>query len=109
MKVPSTNNKTITEIVTFSIADTISDEEIVAIVERLEENFLNKQKGFINAELIGGTERSQWIMILHWQSQEAVDAVGEVFSTAPETEEYRNSLTSVNLHFAKQVGYWQAN
>lgn len=104
----NTEKRTITEIVTFTTADTYSDDEITAIVKGLATGFLPTLEGFEDAELVKGSEAHQWIMILHWASQEAVDALGNRFSTAAETEEYRNALTTVSLHFTPQVGSWSA-
>lgn len=102
----SRENRTVTEIVNFTTAE--SDDGIRAIVERLVTGFLITFEGFSDAELVKGKEPFQWIMILHWESQEAVDAIGNRFSTARESEEYRNTVTDVSLHFTPQAGSWRA-
>lgn len=104
----SKENKTITEIVTFTVSENYSEGDVKEIVERLVTGFLTTFEGYGDTELVKGKEENQWIMILHWDSQEAVDAIGARFSTAHETEEYRNSLTNVSLHFTPQIGNWRA-
>ncbi len=101
-------NLTVTEIVTFKTAEAYSDNTLIQIVDSLNKNFMTKQAGYLDTELIKGKEERAWMMILHWESMELAKEVSKVFVKSPDTEEYRNALAEVNLHFTEQVKFWKA-
>ncbi len=68
---------------------------------------MKKQADYVDAELIKKKKKSAWMMIIHWESMELAKEVSKVFIKSPDTEEYRNALTEVNLHFTEQVKFWK--
>ena len=58
------NKKTITEIVSFDIENSISEETFIDIVNALEVEFHMIQPGYIDPELVKVRSNS-WTMIMH--------------------------------------------
>ncbi len=102
------NENIVTEIVEFKVIPSITDEEVIKIVNSLEENFHSQQIGFIDTELIKGKEVSQWLMIQHWRSMDEVKEVVKMMMKAPITQEFRQTIdpTSVRMSLLKQVKTW---
>ena len=99
---------TTTEIAQFNSADGISDEEFIAIVDRLEADFHMKQNGYLDTELLKGRERNQWIMVQHWRSDEDAKNSSRNMMSSSETEEFRRSIDpkTVKLSYNRRIRSW---
>ncbi len=98
---------TVTEIVKFKTKECYTDEALIKVVDTLHKNFLTKQEGYIDTEIIKEKEALSWMMIIHWESMDLANEVGKVFTQSPETEEYRDALVAVNLLFTHQLETWK--
>lgn len=102
------DNTIVTEIVEFKIIPSITDEEVLKIVNALEENFHSQQRGFIDTELLKGKETGQWLMIQHWKSMDDVKETVKMMMKVPITEEFRQAIDprSVKMSLLEQVKTW---
>ncbi len=69
-------DKIITEFVKIEVLQTTTDELLMSKAEIIN-NFLQKQDGFIDAELVKALEGSIWYFIYHIENFEKLKAVGE--------------------------------
>ena len=75
------------EIVTFDLKDGVAASEFSSIDEAVKIEHVSRQPGFISRESAAGADR-EWLVIVHWRSEEAANASMESFSTAPTTEKF---------------------
>lgn len=68
--------KIITEFVKIEVLQTSTDEQVLAKAEIIN-GFLQKQDGFIDAELIRAIEGKTWYFIYHIENFEKLKVVGE--------------------------------
>ncbi|MFN8256507.1 MAG: hypothetical protein U0W24_12500 [Bacteroidales bacterium] len=66
----------ITEFVKIEALQTTSDEQLIAKADIIND-FLQKQDGFIDAELVKAVEGNVWHFIYHIENFEKLKAVGE--------------------------------
>ena len=75
------------EIVTFELADGVSDEAFVAETKSMERDFLGKLKGFMDRDT-GKSEDGSWVVVLHWESAEDAQASINKFVEAEGTKAF---------------------
>ncbi|EIE49281.1 hypothetical protein [Salipiger aestuarii] len=75
------------EIVTFRLADGVSDEAFIAETKTMERDFLGKLPGFIDRDT-GKSAEGGWIVVLHWASAEDAQASMNKFVDAPGTKAF---------------------
>ena len=75
----------IVEIAQFKLASGVTDEEFIKEAEFVQKNFLEKQRGYIDRELLKAKD-GQWIDILHWDSMEEAQRAAEVMMKEPTTQ-----------------------
>ncbi|HQG57223.1 MAG TPA: hypothetical protein PK496_09495 [Bacteroidales bacterium] len=68
--------KVITEFVKMEVLQTTTEEQLLAKTEIINQ-FLRKQDGFIDAELVKAIEGNVWFLIYHIENFEKLKAVGE--------------------------------
>ena len=68
--------KVITEFVKMEVLQTTTEEQLLAKTEIINQ-FLRKQDGFIDAELVKAIEGNVWFLIYHIENFEKLKALGE--------------------------------
>ncbi len=101
------DKKVITEIVSFEINDSISIETFIEIVASLEIEFHMMQAGYLDSELVKGTENS-WTMIMHWESLEEVKLASKLLMKSDLTKEFRDAIipSTVRMSYLEQIMTW---
>ena len=61
------DNGVVIEWAPFEVREGVSDEELMQASERVQSEFLIKQKGYIKRELFRG-EDNQWVDLVYWAS-----------------------------------------
>lgn len=97
----------ITEIVTFQIVETVSDEQFEKIVKQVETEFHMKQPGYIDSELAKGRNNS-WAMVMHWKSLDEVKLASRLLMKDPLTQSFRDAIipSSVKMSYLEQIESW---
>lgn len=75
------------EIVTFDLAEGVSDETFIAETKTMEREFLGKLPGFIDRDT-GKSAEGGWIVVLHWASAEDAQSSMNKFVDAPGTKAF---------------------
>ncbi len=101
------NKNVVTEIVSFDIDESISNETFKEIVDSVEIEFHMLQSGYIDSELIKARNNS-WIMIMHWESIEEVKLASKLLMKSDLTKRFRQSIipSTVKMNFLEQVKKW---
>jgi len=81
------DKKFIVEIAQFKLASGVTDEEFVKEAEAVQKNFLEKQSGYIDRELLKDRD-GQWVDILHWNSMEEAQKAAEIMMKDPATQRF---------------------
>ncbi|MBI5358293.1 hypothetical protein HZB69_01535 [Candidatus Amesbacteria bacterium] len=97
----------IVEIAQFKLAAGVSEEEFLKEAEAVQENFLEKQSGYIDRELLKDKD-SQWVDILHWNSMEEAQKAAEVMMSDPATQGFMQKIdpSSVKMLHLTQIKSW---
>jgi len=97
----------ITEIVSFDIDPSISDETLKAIVQTVETEFHMKQPGYIDSELVKGRDNA-WTMIMHWASLQEVKNASKLLMKSDLTVSFRQAIipSSVKMSYLEQIQHW---
>ena len=97
-----------TEIVTMKIAQEITKDEFISIVDGLERNYHSKQPGFIDTELLYNEESNEWIMVQHWASMEDLKVASDKMFQDEEATPFVKSLdpSSVKMSILPQIKIW---
>ena len=85
------NTQIVTEVVSFTIAPGITDENFIQRVQDLEENFHKSLPGYLDSELAKGKD-GQWVMLMHWETLEQVKQASKLMMQTPSTEDFREAL-----------------
>ncbi len=101
------NKKLIVEIAQFKLASGVTDEEFIKEAEMVQKNFLEKQNGYIDRELLKDKD-GQWIDILHWNSMEEAQRAAEVMMKEPTTQGFMQKIdpSSVKMLHLGQMKTW---
>lgn len=81
----------IVEIAQFKLAAGVSDEDFLHEAEVAQKNFLEKQSGYIDRELLKDKD-GQWVDILHWNSIGEAQKAAEVMMTDPATQGFMQKI-----------------
>lgn len=101
------DNKLIVEIAQFKLASGVTDEEFIKEAEDVQKNFLEKQSGYVDRELLKAKD-GQWIDILHWDSRQEAQKAAEMMIKEPTTQGFMKRIDSLSvkmLHL-EQVITW---
>ncbi|MGY9047431.1 hypothetical protein P775_02880 [Puniceibacterium antarcticum] len=79
------------EIVTFRLAEGVTEEAFIAETKTMEREFLGKLQGFIDRDT-GKSADGGWIVVLHWASAEDAQASMNKFVDAPGTKAFTACL-----------------
>ncbi|MDP3453099.1 MAG: hypothetical protein Q8R90_09100 [Bacteroidales bacterium] len=101
------NKSIVTEIVSFEIDESISNEAFKEIVESVEIEFHMLQSGYIDSELVKGINNS-WTMIMHWDSLEEVKLASKLLMKSEKSKLFRDAIipSTVRMSYLKQIKTW---
>ncbi len=61
----------------FQVLEGVTDAAVIAASQKLQQEFLSQQPGFVRRELLrAGADR--WVDLVHWQNRAAADKAMEV-------------------------------
>ena len=102
------NKKLIVEIAQFKLASGVTDEEFIKEAEVVQKNFLEKQSGYIDRELLKDKD-CQWIDILHWNSMEEAQKAAEIMMKEPTAQGFMQKIdpSSVKMFHLVQERIWK--
>lgn len=94
----------ITEFVKIEALQTTTDEQLLAKADLIND-FLQKQDGFIDCELVKAMEGNIWFFIYHIENMEKLRAVGEKLRSNKLFDELNPLITagSMNFHFSGRL------
>lgn len=97
----------ITEFVKIEALQTTTSEQMLTKAEVIN-SFLQKQDGFIDAELIKAMEGNIWYFIYHIENMEKLKAVGEKLRSSKLFDEITPLIVpgSMSVTFFSQVKRW---
>jgi quinol monooxygenase YgiN len=81
----------ITEFVKIETLQTTTDDQLISKAEIIIQ-FLQKQDGFIDTELLYDKKENTWIMIQHWASLEQMKASSANMFMDNATEAFRDAI-----------------
>lgn len=98
----------ITEFVNFKVLGTTTDEQLIAKADRFIGDFMKKQDGFIDAELVKASDGDERCFILRYESFEKVKAIVEQLRNCKEFAEFKLLLIpgSITVAFNSQLKSW---
>jgi hypothetical protein len=98
---------TITEFVKIEVLQTTTNEQLLAKADMIN-LFLQKQDGFIDAELINAVEGNIWYFIYHIENMEKLKTVGEKLRNNKLFDEIIPLIVpgSLSVTFYRQVKNW---
>lgn len=101
------NKNVVTEIVSFDIDESISNETFKEIVDFVEIKFHLLQSGYIDSELLKGKNNS-WTMIMHWESLDEVKHASKLLMKSDLTEAFRQAIipSTVKMNYLEQFNKW---
>ncbi|MGE5409935.1 MAG: hypothetical protein ACM3MI_03170 [Clostridiales bacterium] len=98
----------ITELVRLNLLEAATDEQLLAKSDLLINDFMKKQEGFIDAELVKEVGEKAWTIIYHFSNIERLKAIGEAMRKSKEFAEFITLITpgslSVTIH--QQLRKW---
>jgi hypothetical protein len=97
----------ITEFVKIEALQTTTNEQLVAKADVIN-TFLQKQDGFMDAELIKALEGNSWYFIYHIENMEKLKAVGEKLRSSKLFDEITPLIVpgSLSVTFYSKVKTW---
>lgn len=103
-------NTIITEFVKIEALQTTTDEQIKAKADVINK-FLQKQDGFIDAELIKTVEGNVWHFIYHIENFEKLKVIGEKMRSSKMFDEITPLIVpgSLGVSFYTQLKTWQVS
>jgi hypothetical protein len=101
--------KMVTELVKIEVLQTTTNEQLEAKAELIN-SFLQKQDGFMDAELIKAVDGQIWYFIYHIENMEKLKAVGEKLRSSKLFDEINPLIVpgSLSVTFYSQMKNWQS-
>jgi len=101
------NKNIVTEIVSYDIDESITNETFKEIIDSMEKEFHMLQAGYIDSELVKGRNNS-WAMIMHWESLEEVKLASKLLMKSDLTERFRQAIipSTVKMNYLEQINKW---
>lgn len=78
---------TTVETIRFHLRDSIDDDEFRELNQLVETEYMAKRPGFRSRETLR-SEDGEWLVIVHWASEEDAKATIDQFFHAPETQRF---------------------
>lgn len=97
----------ITELLKVEAKQTTEDGQMITTAEIIND-FIRKQDGFIDAELVKGTEGNTWYFIYHIENFEKLKAVGEKLRSSKMFDVINPLIVpgSMSVTFFNQLRKW---
>ena len=98
----------IVEIAQFKLAAGVSNEEFLKEAEAVQNNFLEKQSGYIDRELLKSDD-GLWVDVLHWNSMGEAQKAAEIMMGDPATQGFMQKIdpSSVKMLHLTQMKIWK--
>lgn len=98
----------ITEFVNFKVLETATDELLVAKADRFINDYMKKQDGYVDAELVKAAEGDVRCFIIRYESFEKVKAIVEKLRNCKEFDEFKQLIVpgSIGVTFNPQLKKW---
>lgn len=98
----------IVEIAQFKLATGIDEQGFLKEAEAVQEDFLKKQRGYIDRELLKD-EGGQWVDIVHWKTMEEAQKAAEAIMKDPAALGFIQKIdpSSVKMFHLRQVKTWK--
>ncbi len=102
------NKGLVVEIAQFKLVAGVKDGDFLQEAEVVQKNFLEKQIGYIDWELLKG-EDGQWVDILHWNSIEEAQKASEMLLKEPAAQGFIRKIdpTSIKMLHLMQLRKWK--
>ena len=92
----------------FKVSKQVSDQQLFDAANALENDFLNKQPGYLRRELLKG-EDNNWVDLVYWSSPEQAQAASQSFMESTACQQYFALMTDTDdsgvAHYA-QMKKW---
>lgn len=88
---PFLSHAEIIEVVTFKLNPGVSYEEFAPLDKAVQTEYISKRSGFLSREAAKGTD-GEWLVIVHWKTEQDADASMNSFMTAPAASEFVSHL-----------------
>ena len=95
----------ITEFVEISLSETTTVEQFTEKTENFVD-FLRKQEGYIDGEMLLALEGNAWRFVFHFENMEKVKTIGEKMRASSEFAEFKSVIGSFGVTFFHQVRKW---
>ena len=79
----------------FTLAEGVTEAELMEASQALQEDFLGLQDGFIDRRLLRGSER-EWCDLVFWRDAQAVERAMSQVSASPVCYRYFNLMVAVD-------------
>jgi hypothetical protein len=101
-------NTMITEFVNFKALETTTDELLLTKGEIFINDFMKKQDGFVDAELVKANEGDARCFILRYENFEKVKSIVDNLRNSKEFSEFRSVIVpgSIEVSFNQQLRKW---
>jgi hypothetical protein len=86
----------------FRLADGVTSSALLAASDRLHDEVLRHQPGFLRRELLSGDD-GQWADLVFWADRAAADAVMALAATEPAFGGYFACMQGAALQFARRM------
>jgi len=80
------NHRTI-ELASFTLAEGVEEETLMAVSDALNADFLSRQPGFLKRDLVKVADR-QWADVIYWESRESVEQAMQHATQNPAALQY---------------------
>jgi len=99
--------RTVVEIARFKLNESVTDQIFLIEAERIQESFLEKQRGYLNRELLKD-ENGQWFDILHWASMAEAQVAAQVMTQEPACQQFIQMMDpqSINMFHLERQKEW---
>ncbi|OED41310.1 hypothetical protein AB833_09870 [Chromatiales bacterium (ex Bugula neritina AB1)] len=77
----------VVELAVINLVDGKTETDLIEASNQFQRDFLDHQPGFIRRELVRKTD-SEYLDIIHWRSQDDVDAVMKTIHSSPAVQAY---------------------
>ncbi|HHO55144.1 MAG TPA: hypothetical protein ENK21_02055 [Trueperaceae bacterium] len=98
----------VVEIAQFRLLPAVNEQEFLVEVELSQKSFLEKQRGYIDRELLKD-ESGLWVDILHWQTMQDALKAAEQMMQEEVVKGFISKIdsSSITMLHLKQKGIWK--
>jgi len=98
----------IIEIAQFKLGTGVSEEEFLQEAEAVQKNFIEKQSGYIDHELLRSDD-GLWVDVIHWNSMKEAQKAAKVMMGDPAAQGFMQKIdpSSVKMLHLEQMKSWK--